>query len=120
RAIGFLDVDAPAFREAQERAGWLLLPSCAEAQCGAITVGLSLGIPCVGSAACDIDDPEVIRLPGTDLPTLGAMVDDLARRGAAEVRARSEASLALARRAYARRDYARSIRAALDAALGDA
>lgn len=117
RAIGFLDVDAPAFRDAQERAGWLILPSCAEAQCGAITVALSLGIPCVGSEACDIDDPEVIRLPGTDLPTLGAVVDDLARRSASEVRARSEASLALARRAYTRSDYARSIRAALDAVL---
>ncbi|HEU4764888.1 MAG TPA: glycosyltransferase, partial [Candidatus Eisenbacteria bacterium] len=117
RAVGFLDIDSPAFREAQERAGWLILPSCAEAQCGAITVALSLGIPCVGSEACDIDDPEVIRLPGTDLPTLGAVVDDLARRSASEVRARSEASLALARRAYTRSDYARSIRAALDAVL---
>jgi glycosyltransferase involved in cell wall biosynthesis len=118
RAIGFLDLASSAFRSAQERAGWLILPSCSEAQCGTIPVALSMGIPVVASEACDFDEPEVQRLPDCRLETIRGVVDDLARRPSAEVRARSEASLALARRAYTRADHARSLRAALDAVLG--
>lgn len=118
RAIGFLDVASGAFRAAQERAGWLVLPSCSEAQCGTISVALSMGIPVVASEACDFDEPEVARLPDCRLETIGDVVDDLASRPASEVRARSEASHVLARRAYTRADHVRSLEAALDSVPG--
>lgn len=118
RAIGFLDVSSPAFREVQADCGWLLLPSGSEGKCGTITVAMSFGLPAVASETCGFDEPEVERLPDCRIETIRGVVRDLARRPGAEVRRRSEAAAALVRRKYTRADFARSIRSALEAVIG--
>jgi glycosyltransferase involved in cell wall biosynthesis len=116
RAIGFLDVSSAAFREVQADCGWLVLPSGSEGKCGTVTVAMSFGLPVVASEACGFEEPEVQRLPDCRIETLRDVVRDLAGRPASEVRRRAEETAALVRRSYARADFARSIREALDAA----
>jgi glycosyltransferase involved in cell wall biosynthesis len=118
RAIGFLDVSSRAFREVQADCGWLLLPSGSEGKCGTITVAMSFGLPVVASEICGFDEPEVEWLPDCRIETIREVVRDLAHHPAAEVRRRSEQAAALVRRKYTRADFARSIRAALEAVLG--
>lgn len=120
RAIGFLDVSSEAFREAQADCGWLILPSGSEGKCGTITVAMSFGLPCVASEICGFEEPEVLRLPDCRIETIRSVTRDLSARPAAEVRRRAEEAAALVRRAYTRAHFARSIRAALAAALGRA
>ncbi|HEY7727647.1 MAG TPA: glycosyltransferase [Candidatus Eisenbacteria bacterium] len=118
RAIGFLNVGSKAFREIQAECGWLVLPSGSEGKCGTITVAMSFGLPCVASGECGFEEPEVLRLPDCRIETIRSVIRDLAARPAPDLRRRAEDAAALVRRSYTRADFARSIRAALTAALG--
>ena len=59
RALGFVELRDPAFRELQSRCGWMILPSCAEGQSGTVTLALAYGLPCVVSEACGLTSNEL-------------------------------------------------------------
>ena len=120
RPVGFVDVRSPAFRDLQAGCGAMILPSCSEGQSGSVTVAMSFGLPCIVSAPCGFEEPEIWTLPDCSIGTIRSTVREWASRPHAWVRERSERTLALLRRGYTRADYARSIRDGLAETLGAA
>ncbi len=113
RAVGFVNVKGPAFRDLQATCGHLLYPAAAEGQSGAVAAALSYGLPCVVSAASGYDDPEVAEFPDCRIETLRAEVRRLACTPAPLLADRARASVELVRRKYRPAHYAAGIRAAL-------
>ena len=111
--VGFADLRSQGFRELQSRCGTMILPSCAEGQCGTVTIALSFGMPCAVSRACGFDDEELLTLPDCRPETLRAVVRELARQSPAQLGTRACAALALMRRKYTPAHYARGVREAL-------
>jgi len=91
----------------------MILPSCAEGQCGTVTIALSFGMPCAVSRACGFDDGELLTLPDCRPETLRSVVRELARQSPAQLGTRACAALALMRRKYTPAHYARGVREAL-------
>jgi glycosyltransferase involved in cell wall biosynthesis len=120
KAVGFVDVRSPRFRELQSTCGHLILPSCSEGEATNVTVGLSFGLPCVVSDVCGFDDPEIQVLPDCTPATIAAEVRRLAATPRADLETASRASVALMQRRYRPEHYEASVRAGLAAALGDA
>ena len=118
RAIGFADVKSAAFRELQAGCGTMILPSCSEVQSSNVTVALSFGLPCVVSAECGFDEPELQVLPDCRPETIRRVVRELAAQPPERLAERAAGSLALMRRTYRPAHYAAAVRAALAQALG--
>jgi len=119
KAVGFVDVRSPRFRELQSTCGYLILPSCSEGEATNVTVALSFGLPCVVSDVCGFDDPEIRVLPDCTPETITAEVRRLAATPRAELEAAARASVALMQRRYRPEHYEASVRAGLAAALED-
>jgi glycosyltransferase involved in cell wall biosynthesis len=117
--VGFMDLKSDAFREVQASCGAMILPSCSEGQSGCVTAALSFGIPCIASPICGVDEPEIEILSDCSLEGIRAAVRAWAGQSRAELEERSARSLALMRRSYRPADYARSVREALRATLGE-
>jgi glycosyltransferase involved in cell wall biosynthesis len=117
RPAGFLDIRSERFRALQAGCGAVLLPSCAEAQCGSLVVAMAFGLPVVMSRACDLDEPSQTTLADCSVETIRAAVAALCDRGAAEVRAAADAAGTAAQERYRPEHYRRSVDAALDAVL---
>jgi len=120
QAIGFVDVLSPAFRQLQAQCAWMILPSCAEGQCGSVTVAMSFGLTPVVSEACGFEDPEIMILPDCSIDAIRRTVQELAVSSQEIVRTRSEQSFELMRRAYRPEHYAAAVRAGLAAVLAPA
>jgi glycosyltransferase involved in cell wall biosynthesis len=120
RAVGQVEVRSPRFRELQAGCGAMILPSCSEGQAGSVTAALSYGLPCVVSAACGFEEPEVEVLPDCTLETLRRTVRERAARPPERLAADAAASLDLLRRSYRPAHYAAALRAALQRTLGPA
>lgn len=118
RAMGTVEVKSPGFRELQAGCGAMILPSCSEGQAGSVSAALSYGLPCVVSARCGFDEPEVRVLPDCRLETIRQVVRELAALPPERVAERAAGSLALMRRAYRPAHYAAAVRAALAQTLG--
>jgi hypothetical protein len=119
KSVGFVDVRGPRFREIQSTCGYLILPSCSEGEATNVTVGMSFGLPCVVSAECGLDDPEIHVLPDCSLETIARETRRLSTTPRLEYEASSRASVALMQRRYRPEHYEASVRAGLTAALGD-
>lgn len=117
RVMGFVDVAAPAFADLQAGCGAMIIPSCAEGQCGTVTIALGFGLPCVVSRECGFDDPELDTLPDCRIETIAAAVERVAARAPGEVRVRATEARAVFDARYRPRHYAAAVRAALDAVL---
>ncbi len=113
RAAGFAEVKSAGFRELQAGCGAMILPSCSEGQAGSVSVALSYGMPCVVSAECGFDEPEVQVLPDCRPGTLRQVVREWAAQPLERLAERAADSLALVRRAYLPAHYAAAVRAAL-------
>ena len=118
RAAGFAEVKSAAFRELQAGCGAMILPSCSEGQAGSVTTALSYGLPCVVSAECGFDEPEILVLPDCRPATLGQVVREWAAQPPERLAEQTAASLALVRRAYRPMHYAAAVRGALAQTLG--
>ena len=114
---GSFDVLSGSFRELQARCGTMIIPSCAEGQCGTVTVAMGFGLPCAVSRHCGFCEPELWRFADCRLETLRRDVHALAAQSRAELASRSAATHALFRRAYTPAHYAAAVRAALRATL---
>lgn len=117
RARGMLPVTGEAFRDLQARCGAMLMPSCAEGQCGTVTIALAWGLPCIVSRACGFDDPEIATLPDCEPATIGAAVERAAARPPDAVAAASAAARRTYETRYRPAHYAAALRAALDDVL---
>ncbi len=120
RAAGMMDVAGAAFRELQAECGAMIVPSCAEGQCGTVTIALGFGLPCVVSRECGFDDPELETLPDCRIETIAQQVARGAGRTRTAVREQAAAAYALFDARYRPRHYAAAVRGALDDALGGA
>ncbi len=118
RAVGAVAVKSAGFRELQAGCGAMILPSCSEGQAGSVSTALSYGMPCVVSAECGFDEPEVLVLPDCRPGTLRRVVRELAEQPPERLAERAAGSLALMRRAYLPAHYAAAVRAALARTLG--
>jgi len=108
-----VDVKSAGFRELQAGCGAMILPSCSEGQAGSVSTALSYGLPCVVSAQCGFDEPEICVLPDCGLETLRHVVRGLAAQTPPQLAERAAASLALVRRRYRMEHYAAGVRSAL-------
>jgi len=118
RAAGFLDVKSAEFLKLQAECGAMILPSCSEGISGSVTAAMSFGLPCIVSAACGFEEPELTVLPDCRIETIRAAVRRWASQPRSLIQERSERTLALMRRAYTPADFARSIRSALRSVVG--
>ena len=118
RAVGSVQVKSAGFRELQAGCGAMILPSCSEGQAGSVSTAFSYGIPCVVSAECGFDEPELLVLPDCRPATLRRVVRELAAQPPERLAERAAGSLALMRRDYRPAHYAAAVRAALARTLG--
>jgi hypothetical protein len=117
RAIGPMDLSSRAFLELQATCGAMVLPSCAEGQCGTVTIALGFGLPCLVSRECGLDDPELDTLADCRIETIARHVERCAARTNAEVGAQAAAARGVFDARYRPRHYAAAVRRALDEVL---
>jgi glycosyltransferase involved in cell wall biosynthesis len=116
-AAGFTDVRSRSFAALQAGCGAMILPSCSEAQCGAVTAAASFGVPILMSEGCGFDEPGFERLADCEIDSLAAAVRAWAAQSRADVAARSRATTAVWRARYRPAHYAAAVRSALRAIL---
>lgn len=117
QALGFVDIDDPAFQAVAARCGHMVLPSCSEGVAGAVLTAMSLGLVPIVSRECGFEDDEVQHLEACSLEAIERALDDYAGRPRTWLATESARMLELVTRRYSMAEYASSVRHALKGVL---
>jgi len=119
RALGWLDVGSPRFREIAARNLGMVFPSCSEGGGGSAITAMHAGLVPVltREASVDLEPSFGVELADARVETIRAAALELSRRPAPELEAMAVAAWSEARARHTRESFERDYRAAARAIL---
>lgn len=117
--VGFVDVMGTKFRSIADKCGYVVLPSCSEANASSVLTGMSAGLVPIVSRECGFEDDEVHYFPDCSVETIAATVNSFAVKPARWLADEREKARTIVKTRYCADAYARSVQAALKGLLDD-
>lgn len=117
KAIGFVDITSPVFREIVRTCAYVILPSCSEGISGSVLTAMSAGLIPIVSRECGLNAEEVFQLEDCGIDCLSETVAAFAQKSSSWIREHSFRALDIVKRNYSPRNYIESVRSAFSRLL---
>jgi len=115
--IGFVDIMSEEFHKLVDACAFSILPSCSEANAGAVLTAMSAGLIPIVSKEAGFEDDEVIHLTDCELDTIEQTIFLYANRKHDWLHKEARRVKHIAETRYSRECYLRSVRSALRSVL---
>lgn len=116
-AVGFVDINSKLFEETVARCVFSILPSCSEANAGAILTTMSAGLISICSFESGFEDDEVIHLDNCRVETIRKTVLEYSSKDIEWIKKESKRQYDIIQERYSKECFLKSVNEALDAVL---
>lgn len=107
--LGFVPVGSPQFKELTSICTFSILPSCSEANAGAVLTSMSAGLIPICSYECGFEDDEVIHLKDCSLNTIRETVLEYSQKDDEWILQESRHAYNIVQQRYGRQNFIESI-----------
>lgn len=118
-AIGFVSVGSQQFDELTSVCTFSILPSCSEANAGAVLTSMSAGLIPICSYECGFEDDEVIHLKDCSIDTIRETILEYSQKDDEWIIQESRHAYDIVQKRYSKQNFIDSINYALEHVLND-
>jgi hypothetical protein len=115
--VGFMSIESPQFQRICQECGYVILPSCSEANAGSVLTGMAAGLVPMVSREAGFSARDVHYFPDCSLTSIAETVCEFARKSPVWLEQESQRVLQVVKEQYSHKNYSESVKSALESIL---